>query len=92
MKTEAQFKFRLFIAGRAVNSMHAVANLRAICEAHVPGHHHIEVVDVLNEPQRAFAEKIVMTPTLLILEPPPANRLIGNLSDTPVVLRALGLE
>ena len=61
MKTGAHFKFRLFVAGRAVNSVHALANFRLICEARLPDHHHIEVVDVLNEPQRAFAEKIVMT-------------------------------
>jgi KaiB domain len=33
-----------------------------------------------------------MTPTLVKLAPAPARRIIGNLSQTGVVLQALGLE
>lgn len=92
METAVQYRFQLFVAANAVNSVHAVANLRALCKAHLSDRHDIEVIDVLTQPDRAFAAKIVMTPTLLVLEPHPAARLIGNLSDTPVVLRALGLD
>jgi len=86
------FKFRLYVAGGALNSAQAVANLRTICRAHLPGRHQIEIVDVFREPKRALADGIFMTPTLVRLAPLPAQRIVGTLSQTQLVLRALGLE
>ena len=86
------FKFRLFVAGGTQNSAQAVANLNSICRAHLPHRHDIEVVDVLREPKRALADGILMTPTLVRLAPSPVERIIGTLSQTQTVLRALGLE
>jgi circadian clock protein KaiB len=86
------FKFRLYVAGGASNSAQAIANLRAICRAHLPGRHQVEVVDVFREPKRALADGIFMTPTLVRVAPLPARRIVGTLSQTRLVLRALGLE
>jgi len=86
------FKFRLYVAGGTQNSAQAVANLNAICRVHLPDRHDIEVVDVLREPKRALADGILMTPTLVRLAPTPVERIIGTLSQTQTVLRALGLE
>lgn len=92
MNDSVRFKLQIFVADHAVNSIHAVANLRAICKTYLPNRHDIEVVDVLTQPERALAEKIMMTPTLIILEPGPIRRIVGNLSETSIVLRTLGLE
>ena len=92
MSRRAKFKFRLYVAGDAQNSAQAVANLNAICRAHLPDRHDIEVVDVIREPKRALADGILMTPTLVRLAPSPVERIIGTLSQTQTVLRALGLE
>ena len=92
MKKTICFMFQLFIADNAANSVQAVANLRAICKAHLPDCHEIEVVDVFAEPLRALTEKIFMTPTLIIMQPGPTRRLVGNLSETSTVLQTLGLE
>jgi circadian clock protein KaiB len=86
------FKFRLYVAGSALNSAKAVANLAALCEANLPDRHEIEVVDVLQEPKRALAEGILMTPTLVKLAPSPGRRIVGTLSQTQIVLEALGLN
>ncbi|MBB1473825.1 MULTISPECIES: circadian clock KaiB family protein [unclassified Luteimonas] len=88
----AHFKFQLFVAENAANSVQALANLRAICRAHLPGRHEIEVVDVFVQPTRALAERIFMTPTLVILQPGAVRRVVGNLSETATVLQTLGLE
>ena len=90
--SHAVFKFRLYIADDAMNSAQAVANLNAICGAHLAGRHHIEVVDVFEEPKRALADRILMTPTLIRLAPAPIRRIVGTLSQTDVVLEALGLQ
>jgi circadian clock protein KaiB len=92
MSRSAQFKFRLFVAGNAVNSAQALANLSALCRTYLPDRHHIQVVDVFREPKLALAEGIVMTPTLIRLAPSPAVRIVGTLSQTATVLQALGLD
>lgn len=85
------FKFRLYVAGDAQNSAQALANLTALCRAHLAGRHEIEVVDVFREPKRALAEGIFITSTLVKLVPSPARRIVGTLSQTQTVLQALGL-
>jgi circadian clock protein KaiB len=87
-----KFKFRLYIAGHTPNSAQVVANLNALCSTHLPDQHEIEVVDVVRDPQRALADDIRMTPTLLKISPPPARRIVGTLSQTQRVLDTLGLS
>ena len=65
-------------------------NLNRICEQELSGLYKLEVVDVLENPQRAEDEKILATPTLIKQLPPPLRRVIGDLSDKDKVL--LGLE
>ena len=92
MKEDAKFKFRLYVAGEAPNSAQALANLDAICRAHLPGRHDIGVVDVFKEPGPALADGIFLTPTLIKLAPLPLRRIVGTLSQAQVALQALGLE
>jgi circadian clock protein KaiB len=86
------FKFRLYVAGDALNSAQALANLTALCLEHLPDRHEIEVVDVVREPKRALVDGIFMTPTLVKLAPSPVRMIVGTLSQTQSVLQALGLE
>ncbi|HTD27924.1 MAG TPA: circadian clock KaiB family protein [Xanthomonadaceae bacterium] len=87
-----QFKFQLYVAGDAQNSVQAIANLNTLCRTHLRDQYEIEIVDVFREPRRALAEGIFMTPTLVKLAPPPIRRIVGSLSQTHVVLQALGLD
>ena len=91
MTRRTSHKFRLYIAGNAGNSLLAMKNLVAICEAHLPGRFEIECVDVFREPKRALADLVVMTPTLIQLAPLPMRRIVGTLTDTSTVLSTLGL-
>jgi circadian clock protein KaiB len=77
MKRRSPFKFRLYVAGDALNSAQARINFSEICRTHFLDRHEIEIVDVFREPKRALADSIFMTPTL---------------SQVPTVLQALGLE
>lgn len=92
MTGRTKFKFRLYVAGDALNSAQAISNLAALCREHLEGRHEIEVVDVFREPNRALADGILLTPTLVKLGPPPIRRIVGTLSQTQPVLQALGLE
>lgn len=88
---QPEFEFRLYIAGAAENSALAMSNLDALCQANLLNRHRIEVVDVLEDPSRAFSDGIYMTPTLLKLMPAPVRKIIGTLSETRIVMRTLGL-
>ena len=81
---------RLYVAGHTPRSEYAIANLRRICEEALPGQYELVIVDVLECPQLAEAEKILATPTLIRLSPPPLRRVVGDLASTEKVL--LGLE
>ena len=85
------FSFRLYVAGEGQNSVRAIANLTALCEARLVGRHRIEIVDVFGQPGRALEDGIVMTPTLIRLEPGPVRRVIGTLQATDDVAAVLGL-
>lgn len=85
-----KLKLRLYVAGSAPNSALAVGNLRAICDAHFASTPELEIVDMLKYPQRALADGIIVTPTLLRVSPAPMRRLIGTLSDHEQVRLALG--
>lgn len=91
MSHPPQFTFTLYVAGDAPNSVQAIANLAVFCRDHLVDPYEIEIVDVFLEPQRALAEGIFMTPTLVVLTPPPVRRIIGTLSQTRTVLQVLGL-
>lgn len=91
MTKPVHFKFRLFVAGDAMNSLQAIANLRALCKASLPDRHVIEIVDVFREPARALADGVFLTPTLIKLAPLPVRRIVGTLSEVQVVLQTLDL-
>jgi circadian clock protein KaiB len=80
---------RLYVAGNAPNSLKAIANITAICDAHFAAGHELEIVDLLKHPERALADGIIVSPTLLKLSPLPVQRVIGNLTDTNQALLIL---
>jgi circadian clock protein KaiB len=92
MSRRSVYKFRLFIAADTLNSVQAASNLHALCKAHLAGRHEIEVIDVFKDPERALAEGIRMTPTLVKLTPGPERRIIGSLTDTNRIMQTLGLD
>ncbi len=92
MSQHARFRFRLYVADGTRNSVRAIANLAAFCREHLPQRHDIEIVDVLKTPERALADGIFMTPTLIRLSPSPVRRLVGTLSDAQALSQAMGLE
>jgi circadian clock protein KaiB len=83
---------RLYVAGKAPNSVKAIANLEAICRRYLKGGYKLEIVDVCEHPRRALDDGVVVTPSLAKVSPAPTSTVIGNLSDTGSVLAALGLH
>ena len=86
------YHLRLYVAGQSPKSVRAVENLRRVCEEHLPGRYEIELVDLVEEPQRARGDEIIAVPTLIRKLPEPVRRIIGDLSDTEKVLVGLQLR
>ena len=86
-----KWTLRLYVAGQTPKSLAAFANLKKICEAHVAGQYHIEVVDLLKHPQLASGDQILAIPTLVRKLPLPVRRILGDLSSVERVLIGLDL-
>jgi circadian clock protein KaiB len=91
-KAARGLKVRLYVAGRAPNSVRAEENLRLIADKYDEIAWEVEVVDVLVEPLRALADGVLVTPTLIRLAPPPEVWIVGDLSREAEALAALGLH
>src|SRR5215468_6185729 len=83
---------RLYIAGQTPKSIKAFANLKRICEEHMPGRYRIEVIDLVQNPQLAAGDQILAVPTLVRRLPEPVRRIIGDLSHTERVLVGLDVR
>lgn len=86
----SKYRLILYVTGTSPRAKVAIANLQRLCENELEGQYELEIVDVLENPQRAEDEKILATPTLIKMLPLPLRRVIGDLSDKDKVL--LGLE
>jgi circadian clock protein KaiB len=85
------WNLRLYVAGQTSKSIAAIANLKRICEQHMPVRYNIEVIDLMQKPQLARNDQIVAIPTLIRKVPEPMKRIIGDLSATERVLIGLDL-
>ena len=83
---------RLYVAGQTPKALAAFSNLKTICEEHLKGKYHIEIVDLLQNPKLAKGDQIFALPTLVRKLPPPIKKIIGDLSNTERVLVGLDLR
>jgi len=89
---ERKWMLRLYVAGQTLRSTVARANLHRICEQHLRDKYHIEVIDLLENPQRAKDDHILAIPTLVRELPVPVRKIIGDLSNTERVLAGLDIH
>jgi circadian clock protein KaiB len=90
--TDECYNLRLYVAGQTPKSMAAIANLRRLCDQHLPGRYSVEVIDLVDDPRLARSDQIVAIPTLVRRLPEPMRRIIGDLSNTERVLIGLDLK
>ena len=91
MAPRKTYILKLYVAGNTANSMRALKTLRNILDTEFQGVYALKVIDVLQNPQLAEEDKILATPTLAKILPPPVRRIIGDLSDREKVLIGLDL-
>jgi circadian clock protein KaiB len=91
-KGDKTWDLKPYVAGQTPKSLAAFANLKKICEEHLKGKYHIEVIDLLQNPKLAKGDQILAIPTLVRKLPPPLKKIIGDLSNTERVLVGLDLR
>ncbi|NJP05761.1 MAG: circadian clock protein KaiB [Chloroflexaceae bacterium] len=87
-----KFVLKLYITGDTPRTERAIANLRRVCDHELRGQYELVIIDVLENPQMAEDERIMVTPTLIREMPPPRRRIIGDLTDTAKVLLGLNFD
>ncbi|MDF5724932.1 MAG: circadian clock protein KaiB [Rhizonema sp. PD37] len=85
------YVLKLYVAGNTPNSVRALNTLKKILDQEFKGVYALKVIDVLKNPQLAEEDKILATPTLSKILPPPVRKIIGDLSDREQVLIGLDL-
>jgi circadian clock protein KaiB len=86
------WELRLYVAGSTPKSLSAFRNIEQLCEEHLAGRYHIEVIDLMKHPQLAQTDQILAVPTLVRKRPSPTRKIIGTLSNTDRVLGALDIR
>ncbi|MFO7652944.1 MAG: circadian clock KaiB family protein [Candidatus Krumholzibacteriia bacterium] len=89
----SRLRLILFVVGRETNSQLARGNLEKFQAQGLNGvEMDLQIVDVMDDMDAAIEHEILVTPSLLILEPPPRRLVIGNLSDTNKLREALAVS
>ena len=87
-------QLRLYVSGDSARSLRAVQALETLAEwlRDADTAVEVEVIDVLAHPDRAEADRIVATPTLIKSAPGSVSKLIGELLDPEALAEHLGVR
>ena len=83
------YVLRLYVTDASPKSARAIVNARRLLEEHLGDRYSLEILNVAEHVAQATEDQIVCVPTLLRLAPPPARRIIGDMSDAARVLQGL---
>jgi circadian clock protein KaiB len=83
------YVLRLYVTDASPKSARAIVNVRRLLEEHLNDQYILEILSIAENVAQAAQDQIVCAPTLLRLAPPPARRIIGDMSDVARVLKGL---
>ena len=83
------FALRLYVTDATPKSARAIVNARRVLEEHLHDRYTLEILNIAENVAQAAEDQIICAPTLLRLAPPPARRVIGDMSDVARVLKGL---
>lgn len=72
------YVLRLFVSGHSTSTTTILETLHQLLDEALDCHYTLKVIDVAKHPDRAEADQISATPTLIKIWPQPTRRLVGN--------------
>jgi circadian clock protein KaiB len=90
--SQPSYHLVLFVAGNEPNSLLARRNLQTICTQHLEGDCNVEVVDVLEDYQKALDYGVFVTPALVARSGDVTATFLGNLNRVERIVAALPAE
>ena len=87
----AKYVLKLYVTGVTSRTKTALKNIKKILNEDYKGVYSLKVIDVIKQPKLAEDDKILATPTLIKILPPPVARIIGDLSNREKILLGLDL-
>jgi len=75
-------EIKLFVTQTTPKVSRQFANLQAGLAELTREDYRIDIVEVIHNPEEAYAHSIIATPTMLRVQPLPERRIIGDLSDS----------
>ena len=87
-----RYVLRLYVTGTTGRSVHAVQNIKRICDQYLSGRYDLEVIDLYKNLPLARADEVIAAPTLIRRAPLPLRRMIGDMSDEARVLAGLDIR
>ena len=88
---EDKYHFLLFVSGMSVKSVHAIENLRKICDTYLKDNFELQIIDISRDKEQAVNHQIIAVPTLIKTAPFTPRIILGDLSDTQKVLKILDI-
>ena len=82
-------EFVLYAAGDLPNSHRAASNLRAFCREELTALYRIQVIDVFDNPEKVLADRVLLTPQLIMRSPGGRRVVVGDLTDRDRLRRAV---
>jgi len=82
---------RLYVTMGTPASSRAIVNTRRLCEQHLSGRYRLDIFNIADHIDRATADEVIASPTLVRMNPLPKRRFIGDLSNGGNILSALGV-
>ena len=86
-----KYVLKLYVTGVTSRTKTALKNIKKILNEDYKGVYSLKVIDVIKQPKLAEDDKILATPTLIKILPPPVARIIGDLSNREKILLGLDL-
>ncbi len=92
MSSADHYVLKLYIAGESALAQTAIHNFKRLLRAWPNDDISSEIVDVFEDPSSAERDRVLATPLLVKVAPPPIRKVIGDLQDTREVFSALGVR
>ncbi len=88
---EKVVEFELFVSGMTEKSVRAIEASKTLCETYIGENYSLKITDIYRQPGGAKNHQIFAVPILIRCGPDGRRAFIGDLTDSPAVLKALGM-